>query len=299
MLPNQNNKGIWVARTTSEKRNIAVFIASPGDLGAERERFRETIVKLNDGFGDGRGVTFEALGWEDTLAVSGRRSQGVINRDIDLCDVFILVLNRRWGQKAPDSEYSSYTEEEFQRAMARFISEKSPEIFIFFKRVDPESIADAGPQLAKVLTFRQELEDTRQFLYHIFEDADSFEQEVDQHLRAYAKDELPALDAEAVITPLPLHAIEAVRAAKKASEAAQLRAEAAQKQGEEDAARALGLALQTAEDAAEAALEGKVERARQRFAQAIVGTTNDQILFLAFEFYYRTGDLDAAISVAK
>src|SRR5688572_2084855 len=93
------------------KRTIKVFIASPGDLAIERRAFKEVIDQLNDGFADGAGVKFVGLGWEDTLASTGRRSQGVINQDIDRCDVFILTMHRRWGQEAPDAKpYSSYTE---------------------------------------------------------------------------------------------------------------------------------------------------------------------------------------------
>ncbi len=115
-----------------EPRNIAVFIASPGDLAVERRAFRDAIEQLNAGFADGANVSFEALGWEDTLASTGRRSQSVINKDIDLCDVFILTMHRRWGQAAPDAgPYSSYTEEEFHRALERWQEEKKPEIFVF------------------------------------------------------------------------------------------------------------------------------------------------------------------------
>jgi len=56
------------------KRNISVFIASPSDLSKERTLFRDAIKKLNAGFGDGASVEFKALGWEDTLAATGRRS---------------------------------------------------------------------------------------------------------------------------------------------------------------------------------------------------------------------------------
>src|SRR5205823_5438371 len=96
-------------------RTIKVFLASPGDLAVERRAFKDQIELLNLGFGDGARIRFECLGWEDALAITGRRPQAVINRDVDCCDVFILVLFRRWGQPAPDSPYSSYTEEEFHR----------------------------------------------------------------------------------------------------------------------------------------------------------------------------------------
>src|SRR5262245_9216831 len=75
---------------------ITVFMGSPNDLAHERRQFRETIEQLNKGFGDGYGVQFQALGWEDAPATTGRRVQDVINEYIDICDVFILVLKRRW-----------------------------------------------------------------------------------------------------------------------------------------------------------------------------------------------------------
>ncbi len=39
------------------------------------------LEELNAGFGDALDIKFEPLGWEDTLASTGRRSQEVINRD--------------------------------------------------------------------------------------------------------------------------------------------------------------------------------------------------------------------------
>jgi len=47
------------------KRTIRVFIASPGDLAPERRAFKAQVDELNKGFGDGAGVQFVPLGWED------------------------------------------------------------------------------------------------------------------------------------------------------------------------------------------------------------------------------------------
>lgn len=59
----------------SGPRIIHAFIASPGDLAIERRAFKQVIDELNGGFGDGAGVKFVGLGWEDTLASTGRQSQ--------------------------------------------------------------------------------------------------------------------------------------------------------------------------------------------------------------------------------
>ena len=105
----------------SDVRTIRVFITSPDDLAVERAAFKQVLEELNASFGDALDNKFKPLGWEDTLASTGRRSQGVINREIDRCDVFILAMHRRWGQAAPDAQpYSSYTEEEFHRAFVRW-----------------------------------------------------------------------------------------------------------------------------------------------------------------------------------
>ena len=63
-----------MAPQRSEPKPIHVFIASPGDLAVERRAFKKVIDQLNVGFGDGAGVKSVALGWEDTLASTGRRS---------------------------------------------------------------------------------------------------------------------------------------------------------------------------------------------------------------------------------
>ncbi len=282
-------------------RTIRVFIASPGDLAVERAAFKEVIDDLNTGFGDGAGIKFEALGWEDTLASTGRRSQGVINLDVDRADVFVLAMNRRWGQDAPDAKpYSSYTEEEFHRAYNRWKKkpgrgkERSPEIFVFFKHIDPASMADAGPQLQKVLDFRKQLEESREVLYRGFKDEAEFKKEIDNHLRAFAKDELPKADAKRKGVLLPRAAIEEIKKEKAEKEQALAMAEKEHQVAEAERARADAFALDFAERAAKVALDGRLEEARQNFAKATNGTTNLRVLYLAYDFYERTGDLATA-----
>ena len=185
-------------------RIIKAFIASPNDLAVERRAFKEVTDELNKSFGRGADVTFEPLGWEDALSQVGRQPQSVINRDIDACDVFILVMWRRWGQEAPDAHpYTSYTEEEFYRALVRYEKHKSPQIFVFFKHIDPGQMADPGPQLEKVLAFRRKLEQTRRVLYRAFDDEAAFRTEIDRHLVAFAKEELPCDDQDPTVPLVP------------------------------------------------------------------------------------------------
>jgi tetratricopeptide (TPR) repeat protein len=304
----------------STQRIVKVFIASPGDLAVERRAFKEVVDELNGGYGRGAHVTFEPLGWEDALSTVGRRSQSVINQDIDACHVFVLVMWRRWGQEAPDAApYTSYTEEEFYRALARFEKDGKPTIFVFFKHIDPGQMADPGEQLKKVLAFRKQLEETRKVLYRPFDDDASFREEIDRHLVGFAEGQCETMDGvralpiipDSILAELNKHQAELQRAvedlellraeAKRAQEDAEqaraqakdaaARAEAAERVAETSAAAHL---LALAEEAAKAALDGKIEEARQGFAKALDGTTNLHVLFLGFEFFRRIGELEEA-----
>jgi tetratricopeptide (TPR) repeat protein len=304
----------------STARAVKVFIASPNDLAIERRAFKEVVDELSRGFGRGAHVTFEPVGWEDALATIGQRSQSVINQDIDACDVFVLVMWLRWGQPAPDAEpYSSYTEEEFYRALARYEREAKPTVFVFFKHIEPPWMADPGPQLEKVLAFRRKLEQTRKVLYRSFDDEKSFRLEIDKHLTAYVdgKFDTPHGDRLVPIIPDSIQAeLDQHRAAAQSAvdELEKLRAEAklateeaerARAEAKDAAARAIaaervaettaaGKLLALAEEAAKAALDGRIEEARQGFAKALDGTTNVRVLFLGFEFFKRLGELAEA-----
>ncbi len=209
-------------------------------------------------------------------------------------------MDRRWGQEAPDAKpYSSYTEEEFYRALERWKTGAKPEIFVFFKRVDAAPEADPGPQLKKVMDFRKQLEETRQVLYHYFDGDQSFIAEVDRHLRAYAKGELPKTDMQQGIVILPVSAVEEVERAKSIAIQKSEEAEKAHNVERASQLKIEEMQLQNAEDAAKLSKEGKVEFARQRFSELVVESENLRILHLSYEFYYRTGDLDSAFLVME
>lgn len=64
-----------MTRSDDKKRVIKVFIASPGGLEIVRRAFKDTVDELNKGFGDGAGIEFKALGWEDTLSPASMTSR--------------------------------------------------------------------------------------------------------------------------------------------------------------------------------------------------------------------------------
>ncbi len=323
-----------MATHASPPRIINVFIASPGDLAVERAAFKEVIDEVNHGFAAGAGVRFEVLAWEDVISPMGLRPQSEINKDVDRCDVFFLAMYRRWGQNAPDltPPATSYTEEEFNLAFDRFKKTGKPLIHIFFKNIDTEFLKDPGPQLAQVLAFKRRVEESRQALPVSFADEAEFRNQIVRHLRAIA---LPKPAGDAVVPQQPTTAapvdlptdqlkelqqdLAAVigRLKQAETELEQLKSRDARKpkplgeaavwqkkeQDQATAKVAVALAekdaLKLAKQAARAALEGRIEEARQDFAKATEGTSNLRVLYLAYEFYNRWGDLATAAEMLE
>jgi hypothetical protein len=294
---------------------ISVFIASPGDLAPERKVFKDTIDSLNGGFADGAGVRFIPLGWEDVLAETGLRTQSVINEDIERCDVFFLALHRRWGQPAPDSKYSSYTEEEFQLALKLWKKTKSPQVFVFFKSVDSASVADPGVELAKVLAFRKSLEAGRHTLIRTFNSETDFGSEVDRHLRAVARGDLQQLDHErrpvefpqGEVSALSRAAREGAKRVKRAEGRAPSAAPGGRRRGVSGRVAKADLSLVEAHQteltmaraAMDAAKAGHQQDARILFAKATEATTDLTVLSVAAEFFRQVGDLENATKLVQ
>ena len=134
---------------------IKVFLASPGDLVDERKAAKRIVDEENQNHAIPEGYQFELVGWEDTVAQHGR-AQAVINRDLDQCNYFIGVLWKRWGSPpGPEGgSYSSGFEEEYELSEARFKATGKPVISLLFKSISDAERSDAGPQLQKVLDFK-------------------------------------------------------------------------------------------------------------------------------------------------
>jgi hypothetical protein len=160
-------------------QEIVVFIASPGDVLDEREAVRRAAESVSDSLGGLTGLRVRAVGWE-LVAPEYGRPQELINPRVRECDVFVGILNRRWGSST--GTYSSGFTEEFDIARTRRIADQRPNIGLFFRKVPPEYLDDPGPELSKVLAFKHELRAEKSILYQDFEDAADLELKVHRFL---------------------------------------------------------------------------------------------------------------------
>lgn len=168
-----------------------IFIASPGGLAEERKAFRDCLESYNSRDAIDRGYYFQPVGWEETLGRNGR-PQAIINEELQKCDFLFLMLHDRWGSPTTTTgaKYSSGTEEEFHVGLECLNSDEFPmlKIALFFKDVPKNQLADPGLQLAKVLQFKKEREENKDFLYETFDDSQNFASQIEHHLSKILRD---------------------------------------------------------------------------------------------------------------
>jgi hypothetical protein len=105
-----------------------LFLASSSELKDDRKEFEIFIGRKNKDWID-QGVFLDLIVWEDFLdALSPTRLQDEYNKDIQACDVFVMLFWTKVGK---------YTEEEFEKAVGQFKSTNKPFIFTYFKEADP------------------------------------------------------------------------------------------------------------------------------------------------------------------
>lgn len=271
---------------------IRVFLASPGDLSEERAMFPNIVEEVNEL----RKLThrFEAVGWEDALPGRGR-PQKIINEDVKQCDVFVMLLWKRWGTppQRGKSKFTSGTEEEFTIAQnrARSGGNNGPHMLLYFRSIPPDMIADQGPQLKKVLKFREKIERERSFLFQRYENPTEWAKLLRQHLSQW-------LDLRLV---LPGFAPEPEVPKVKMPRQSEQRMERLQKHYNEknrklkDAQSKLkGEAVGYAVEAMKLIDKGNLTQAEAKFAKSIELFEEPEVMNNFGRFLFQLGSLDRA-----
>ncbi len=134
---------------------LKIFIASPSDVGEERQIARDVVRGLDTDSAEGLGFTLKAVGWEDVPPGRGR-PQGLINPEVKQADLLVGVLWKRFGTHTGKSE--SGTEEEFEVMDKRFRNGDDVDIYLYFRRPPDALLQDPGPQITRVLEFRERVD---------------------------------------------------------------------------------------------------------------------------------------------
>jgi Domain of unknown function (DUF4062) len=163
-----------------------VFIASPGGLADERERFRTILDNFSLNHGWDKDVEYKAVGWEDSIGGAGR-PQELINEDLKQCDYAVFILHDRWGSPT-GSGYTSGTEEEWALVEELYKENKIRNIALFFKSIDAGKLSDPGEQLKHVLTFKNRIESEKRYLFKNYTALEDFVDTLGGHLARWLRE---------------------------------------------------------------------------------------------------------------
>jgi len=141
-------------KTIRSDYSLHVFVATPRDVAAERDRLALIVRDLNNAFA-AHGLTLELLDWRDVVPDLGRPEDVILDQlPVEKWDVFIGVLWARFGTPPGREDpktgkpFLSGTEEEFTLACRSWRETGKPRI-LFYRcrrpiapdRLDPEQCA--------------------------------------------------------------------------------------------------------------------------------------------------------------
>jgi tetratricopeptide (TPR) repeat protein len=267
---------------------VRVFIASPGDLSEERKSFPMMLDHINKTTAHCLNYHFEPLGWEDTLPNWGR-PQELINRDVEECDIFLMLLWRRWGTRS--GKYSSGTEEEFTIAHEKYKTTGNPDLLLCFRSIPEDMMADPGEQLKRVIRFRARIEKQRICLFKSYSTPDQFKDLLVEHLgrwldkKRYGREF--ASESEKMTIKTSLESEQTILELQKQLQTAADRLATAQAKLRKEA---IGYAVQ----AMRLIDDGNFTLAEERFAKSIDLYEEPEVLNTFGNFLLQIGSIDRA-----
>jgi len=170
----------------SMREVIRIFLASPGDVIAERKLVKEAVDALNGNVADENGFVLQLFSWE-TNSRPGLDEEGAqewLNRvlRIEKIDLLVGIFWRRFGTRTERAD--SGTEEEIRTAVKAWNENGhlTPQVMLYFsqKPAPPPATAAEGNQLTKVLTFKEEFQELG--LLWSYEDEAQFGRIIRDHL---------------------------------------------------------------------------------------------------------------------
>ncbi len=155
--------------TPNSLRQYHIFLASPGDVAAERQHVRRFFDEYNRSTAHIWKARFEVVDWENYATTGVGRPQELITQQTlekyrKSLALVIGTMGQRFG--SPSGKAESGTEEEFNWAMESHRASDFPEIKWFFRKVDklelpsdPDEADATLDQWKKVRAFRKRMQD--------------------------------------------------------------------------------------------------------------------------------------------
>lgn len=140
-------------------QSLKAFISSPSDVSTERKMVENVIHKINTSCKEVLGLELEPFSWQylppETTKLPDERIQNILNKEISKCNIFILILYKRYGSTEIGHKRSN-TEREVESAINLLKKEKKIMLLSYFRDIPQNE--RPGVQEKNVQKLRQDLE---------------------------------------------------------------------------------------------------------------------------------------------
>ncbi|HEX9973774.1 MAG TPA: DUF4062 domain-containing protein, partial [bacterium] len=89
---------------------LKIFLSSPGDVAEEREALTKFIADFSNVTEKNYGIRLQVLTWEKDARRGPGRPQKSINELVDICDVYIGLMGKRFGGSTGVVQSGTYEE---------------------------------------------------------------------------------------------------------------------------------------------------------------------------------------------
>lgn len=168
---------------------LRVFLASPGDVKAEREMIFTLKDDLDVLIGKDKNIKFEIINWErNTYPGKGEDAQDVINEQIgDEYDIFIGIFWQRFG--TPTNRHESGTVEEYENAKIKYENDSdNTHILMYFKTQEVDLYSIDLEQFSKVKEFKNRIAKEEGIYYSTFDKTEDLKNLIQLNLSNLIRD---------------------------------------------------------------------------------------------------------------
>jgi tetratricopeptide (TPR) repeat protein len=158
---------------------LRIFLASPGDLGDEREVVRVCVDEHNArGMGESH-ATYEVIGWERVRGTA-RRPQEAINELISESHFLVALFKASWGSE-PGSPwgYTSGSEEELFTGLLELGQAEQPMRDVWVAFLDHPTPAD------QIVKLRRQMSTHHSMMYESIADIRELKEKLTERLKAW------------------------------------------------------------------------------------------------------------------
>ena len=163
-------------------QRLTIFVSGPSDVDSEKSALRTVVTNLSDRLERTVGVALKVVGWPDDVRPGVNVDpQAEVTRQFGTdFDIYLGILSTRFGTSTPRA--NSGTEEEFNKAVARFQADSSSvRVLFYFKSSTQDILKVDADELKKVQKFRVDLSQ-RGVVYRDFKETSDFVAMVQSHL---------------------------------------------------------------------------------------------------------------------